>query len=129
MVFSVFSRAASSADITAVHQRALALLLQKLWQIRGPHIVVVEVTEQRLESACRARRFLQGIEVERRACLQDVAQVLGGNAHGVEFVATLWVLDIRSQVLRDRHTANNGRKLRKRREATGMRYTHSLSSI
>jgi hypothetical protein len=39
-------------------------------------------------------RLLQGIEVERCACLQDIAQVLGGNAHGVEFFATFWVLDI-----------------------------------
>ena len=34
----------------------------------------------------------------------------------------------RSQVLRDRHAANSGRMLRKRREATRMRCTLSLSS-
>jgi hypothetical protein len=73
--------------------------------------------------------LLHGIEVEQQACLQDVAQGLGGNAHGMEFVATLWVLDVRSQVLRDRHTANKGRKLRKRREATRMRCTRSRSSV
>jgi hypothetical protein len=54
----------------------------------------MDVPKQRLEGACRAHRFFQSIEVERRACLQDVAQVLGGNAHSVEFFATLWVLDI-----------------------------------
>src|SRR5262249_6127529 len=63
--------------------------LQKLWQVMGPHIAIVDVTEQRLEGTRRARRLLHGIEIKRHACLQDIAQVLGGNAHGVKFVATL----------------------------------------
>src|SRR5262245_22905613 len=75
---------------------------------RGPHITVMNVTEQRLEGTCRAHRLLHGIEVERRTCLQDIAQVLGGNAHGMEFVATLWVLDIGGVDLEGFEPSSNG---------------------